>query len=80
MLHSFSTRKGKAIPVTDHGGLWGCETSRLPRLPDNWLTQCGEFVSLTRQSTSNILGTRFCWKMIYCFNHAVKQLVAFDGV
>jgi hypothetical protein len=39
--------KGKAIPVTDRGGLQGCETSRLPQFLDSRLTDGGEIVSLT---------------------------------
>jgi hypothetical protein len=41
--------KGKAIPVTGHGGLQSCETSRLPHFLDNRLTDGGEVVSLTRR-------------------------------
>jgi hypothetical protein len=36
-------KKGKAIPVTGRGGL------RIVRRLDNWLTDGGEFVSLTHQ-------------------------------
>jgi hypothetical protein len=39
--------KGKAIPVTGHGGPDGCETSRLPHFLDNRLTDGGEVVNLT---------------------------------
>jgi hypothetical protein len=39
----------KAIPVPGRGGPLGCETSRLPRLLDNRLTNGGEVVSLTRR-------------------------------
>jgi hypothetical protein len=41
------TVKGKAIPVTGHEGLWGCETSRLPHFLDNRLTDGSEVVSPT---------------------------------
>jgi hypothetical protein len=41
--------KGTAIPVTGRGGPQGCETSRLPHCLDNWLTDGGEVVSLTRR-------------------------------
>jgi hypothetical protein len=41
--------KGKAIPVTGRGGPYGCETSRLPYILDNQLTDDGEVVSLTRR-------------------------------
>jgi hypothetical protein len=40
--------KSKAIPVTGHGGPYGCETSELPHFLDNRLTDGGEVVSLTR--------------------------------
>jgi hypothetical protein len=43
-------RKGKAIPVTGRGGPQGCETSRLPHILDNRLTDGSEAVSLTRRS------------------------------
>jgi hypothetical protein len=33
--------KVKAIPVTDRGGLYGCETSRLPHFLDTRLTDGG---------------------------------------
>jgi hypothetical protein len=36
-----SKKKGKAIPVTGHGGPWGCETSRLPHFLENRLTDGG---------------------------------------
>jgi hypothetical protein len=38
--------KGKAVPVTGRGGLYGCETSRLPHFLENRLTDGGEVVSL----------------------------------
>jgi hypothetical protein len=41
--------KVKAIPVTGREDPQGCETSRLPHLPDNWLTAGGEVVKLTRR-------------------------------
>jgi hypothetical protein len=41
-------RQGKAIPVTGRGGPQGYETSRLPHFLDNWLTDGGKVVSLTR--------------------------------
>jgi hypothetical protein len=37
--------KGKAIPVTDHGGPQGCETSRLPNLLANRFTHGRQVVS-----------------------------------
>jgi hypothetical protein len=39
--------KDKAITVTDRGGPWGCETSRLQHFLYNRLTDGGEVVSLT---------------------------------
>jgi hypothetical protein len=41
--------KGRAIPVTDHEGPWGCETSRLPHFLDNRLTDGGEVIGPTRR-------------------------------
>jgi hypothetical protein len=41
--------KGKAIPVIGRGGLYGCETSKLPHFLDNSLTDSGHVVSLTRR-------------------------------
>jgi hypothetical protein len=43
-------KKGKAIPVSDCEGPWGCETSRLPHFLDNRLTNGGEVVSLTHSA------------------------------
>jgi hypothetical protein len=40
--------KVKAIDVTGRGGPQGCETSKLPHLLDNRLTDGGEVVSVTR--------------------------------
>jgi hypothetical protein len=37
------------VPVTDRGGPYGCETSRLPYFLDNRLTDGDEVVSLTRR-------------------------------
>jgi hypothetical protein len=42
----------EGIPVTDNGGPWGCETSRIPHFLDNWLTDGGEIVKLTLQKNS----------------------------
>jgi hypothetical protein len=41
--------KGEAIPVTGRAGPQGCETSRLPHVLPNRLTDDGEVVSLTRR-------------------------------
>jgi hypothetical protein len=46
---AFRQVKGKAIPVTGRGGLWVCETLRLPHVLDTRLTDDGEVVSLTRR-------------------------------
>jgi hypothetical protein len=43
-----AVKKCKAIPVTGHGGSWGCETSRLPHFVDSQVTDGGE-VSLKRR-------------------------------
>jgi hypothetical protein len=49
LLESRIKVKGKAIPVTGRGGPQGCETSRLPHLLDNRLTDSCKLVSLTRR-------------------------------
>jgi hypothetical protein len=41
-----AVKKGQDIPVSGRGGPQGCETSRLPHLLDNRLTDGGEVVSL----------------------------------
>jgi hypothetical protein len=41
--------KGKAVPVTAHGGPQRCGTSRLKHFLHNRLTDGGEDVSLTHQ-------------------------------
>jgi hypothetical protein len=53
----------KAIPVTGPEGPQGCETSRLPHIQDNPLTDGGEVVSPTRRppfTPRKIPGTHFC--------------------
>jgi hypothetical protein len=53
----------KAIPVTGHEGLYGCETSRLPHFLESWLTSSDE-VSLMHLrlpfTPTKIPGTHFC--------------------
>jgi hypothetical protein len=46
----------KAIPVTDLGGPYGCETSRLPHFLHNQLTDDSEVVSLTHQAVPYLQG------------------------
>jgi hypothetical protein len=41
--------RGKVIPIIGHEGSYDCETSRLPHLLENRLTDGGEVVSLTRR-------------------------------
>jgi hypothetical protein len=56
-------KKDKAIPVTGRGGLYGCETSKLPQFLDIRPTDGGEVVSLTRRPLfipRKIPGTHFC--------------------
>jgi hypothetical protein len=51
-----------AIPVTGHGGPYGCETSRLPHFLDRRPTEGGK-VSLTHLppfTPRKIAGTHFC--------------------
>jgi hypothetical protein len=55
--------KGKAIPETGREGPYGCEMSRLTHFLENWLTDGGEFVSLTRRPSftpRKIPDTHFC--------------------
>jgi hypothetical protein len=59
---SVNFKKGKAIPVTGHGGPHGCETARFPHFLENWLMD-GYEVSLIHQlpfGPRKILGTHFC--------------------
>jgi hypothetical protein len=42
----FLEKKGKALPVTGHGGPHGFETLKIPHFLDNWLIDAGEIVSL----------------------------------
>jgi hypothetical protein len=41
--------KGKTIPVTCRGGLFGCNMSRIPHFVDSHLRDGGEVVSFTHQ-------------------------------
>jgi hypothetical protein len=45
-LYKMTVKKGK-IAVTGRGGPQGCETSRLPHVLDNWLTDDSKVVSPT---------------------------------
>jgi hypothetical protein len=65
--------KGKAIPVTGHGGPKRCGTSRLPRFLDNQPTDGGEVVSLTRRppfTPSKIPSTHFCKRLSRTQGHS----------
>jgi hypothetical protein len=56
-------KKGKHLLVTIREGQYGCETSRLTHLLENWLTDGGKVVSLTRLppfAPRMIPGTHFC--------------------
>jgi hypothetical protein len=56
-------KKGKAIPVTGRGGPWGCETSRLPHILDNRITDGSEVVILKRRplfTPRKFPGIHFC--------------------
>jgi hypothetical protein len=71
-------KEGKATPVTDRGGPWGCETSRLPHFLDNRLTDGGEVVSLTRRqpfTLRKIPGTHFCQRLSLPRGHKATRRV-----
>jgi hypothetical protein len=51
-LWNRSSTKLKAIPVTDRGGLWGCEMLRIPHCVENLFTNGGEVVSPTHPPLS----------------------------
>jgi hypothetical protein len=61
----------KAIPVTGHRGLWGCEMLRIPHCLDNQLTDGGKVVSPTHPPHFTPLkhyyiyvsGTHFCKRL-----------------
>jgi hypothetical protein len=62
VLHVRYIEPFKAIPVRACGGLYGCDTSRLPHFLDNRLTDGGEVVSLMRRpplTPKKIPGTDF---------------------
>jgi hypothetical protein len=42
-------KKSKAVPVTGHGGLYGCEMLRIPHCIDSWLMHGGKVVSPTHR-------------------------------
>jgi hypothetical protein len=67
MLFLVKKKKGKAVPVTGHGGPLGCETSRLSHFLDNRLTDGGEVVCLMCQPPftprENPGGTHFCQRL-----------------
>jgi hypothetical protein len=50
-----SAKKSKATPVTGRGGLYGCETLRIPQCIDNRLADGGEVVNLTHRPRSTPL-------------------------
>jgi hypothetical protein len=59
--------KSKAIPVTGRGGVWGCDTLRIPHCLDNRLTDGGNIVIPTHRPRSAVQkhylsadGTHFC--------------------
>jgi hypothetical protein len=57
------TFKGTAIPVTDDGGPYVCETSRISHFLDSLLTDGCEVASLTRRppfTSRKIPGIHFC--------------------
>jgi hypothetical protein len=60
-------KESKVIPVTGHGGPYGCETSRLPHFLDSRLTDGGKVVSFTNRGSPvhprKIPGTHFCSRM-----------------
>jgi hypothetical protein len=65
--------KGKAIPVTGHGGPQCCETLRLPHFLDNQLTEGSEVVSLTDQlpfTPRKIPCTHFCYRLCRPCGHS----------
>jgi hypothetical protein len=62
--------KIKPLPVTDRGGLYGCEVLRIPHCLDNWLTTGGKVVRPTHRPRStpqkryfSASGTYFCYRL-----------------
>jgi hypothetical protein len=45
--YSYEGEAGNVTPITGHGGLQGCEASKLTHFLDTQLTDGGEVVSLT---------------------------------
>jgi hypothetical protein len=63
-------QNSKAIIVTGHGGLLGCEMLRIPHCLENRLTDGGEVVSLTQWPHSTpqkyflfVSGTHICYRL-----------------
>jgi hypothetical protein len=57
------SKKGKAVPVTDPEGPYGCETLMFPHFLDNRLADGGKVVSPTRRppfTPKKISGTYLC--------------------
>jgi hypothetical protein len=48
-MYVYISKKSKAIPVTDSGGLKGFELLRITDFLDNRLTDGSEVISLTRR-------------------------------
>jgi hypothetical protein len=55
--------KSKAIPITGRGGLWGCETLKIPHFLDSLCVDGSEVVSLMCWQcfiSQEDPGTHFC--------------------
>jgi hypothetical protein len=56
-LRTSCTYKNEAIPVTDHGGLYGCEMLRILHCVNNRLTDGGGVLILTQRQRSTLPNT-----------------------
>jgi hypothetical protein len=79
-----TSKKSKVIPVTGCGGLYGCETSRLPHFLNSRHTDGVEVVSLTHRpvfTTRKIPGTHFCYRLSRSHGHsAAGRIRSFEKI
>jgi hypothetical protein len=61
MVAGYETGEKKVNPSLQRESPWGCETSRFPHFLENWLTDGGEVVNLTRRPPFTPLPQKDSW-------------------